>query len=121
VVLQGDPDRLAQLFANLLENSLRYTDAPGVLKIDEHHDAHRLTIRFEDSPPGVPDHALERIFERLYRVDSSRNRHLGGSGLGLAICKQIVEAHGGTIAASRAGLGGLLMHIDLPLDNPDPG
>jgi two-component system sensor histidine kinase BaeS len=57
----------------------------------------------------------------LYRVDSSRNRHLGGSGLGLAICKQIVEAHGGTIAASRAGLGGLLMHIDLPLDNPDPG
>jgi two-component system sensor histidine kinase BaeS len=112
----GDADRLAQLFTNLLENALNYTDAPGSLKIRAAHGAGVLTIWFEDSPPGVPEHALAHLFDRLYRVDTSRNRQRGGSGLGLAICKQIVESHGGKIAAAPAAAGGLQIRVELPLN-----
>jgi two-component system sensor histidine kinase BaeS len=110
----GDADSLSQLFSNLLENALNYTDSPGSLKIYERHGADKLTICFEDSPPGVPEIALERLFDRLYRVDKSRNRELGGSGLGLAICKQIVDSHGGKITAATASAGGLLIQVELP-------
>ena len=115
VTLKGDADRLAQLFTNLLENTLRYTDSPGVLKINALRSDSRLTICFEDTAPGVPPEAIRRLFDRLYRVDTSRSRKLGGSGLGLAICKQIVEAHGGTIQAVNASSGGLQIRIELPL------
>jgi two-component system sensor histidine kinase BaeS len=120
VTLNGDADRLAQLFTNLLENTLRYTDSPGFLKIDAHRTGSRLTIRFEDTAPGVPPDAIGRLFDRLYRVDTSRSRELGGSGLGLAICKQVVEAHGGTIQAANASSGGLLIRIELPLESTGP-
>ncbi|MBI5578373.1 MAG: HAMP domain-containing protein [Deltaproteobacteria bacterium] len=116
VSIIGDADRLAQLFSNILENSLNYTDSPGALKIYENCEANQLTICFEDSAPGVPEKALERLFDRLYRVDRSRNRERGGSGLGLAICKQIVESHGGKITAAPAAIGGLLIRIELPLN-----
>jgi two-component system, OmpR family, sensor histidine kinase BaeS len=116
IFMLGDADRLAQLFSNVLENSLNYTDSPGSLNIYERHDANQLTICFEDSAPGVPEKALERLFDRLYRVDKSRNRELGGSGLGLAICKQIVESHGGKIMAAPASTGGLLIRVELPLN-----
>jgi two-component system sensor histidine kinase BaeS len=119
VSMLGDADRLAQLFSNLLENSLNYTDSPGLLKIYEKHNANRLMICFEDSAPGVPEKALQRLFDRLYRVDTSRNRELGGSGLGLAICKQIVESHRGKITAAPATTGGLLIRIDFPLNDGD--
>jgi two-component system sensor histidine kinase BaeS len=88
-----------------------------VLKIYENCEADQLTISFEDSAPGVPEKALERLFDRLYRVDESRNREIGGSGLGLAICKQIVESHGGKITAAPATIGGLLIRIELPLND----
>lgn len=114
-VIFGDEDRLAQLFSNLLENTLRYTDSPGILKILARHDSYKLAIWFEDSAPGVPNQSLERIFERLYRVETSRNSNLGGSGLGLAICKQIVDSHGGMIRAGMAQAGGLRIQIVLPL------
>jgi two-component system sensor histidine kinase BaeS len=60
------------------------------------------------------------LFDRLYRVDTSRSRELGGSGLGLAICKQIVETHGGMIQAANASSGGLLIRIELPLASSPP-
>jgi len=114
IVIEGDGNRIAQLFTNLLENSLRYTDPPGLLKIRENDNDEWLTIRFENSAPGVTDQELDLIFERLYRVDSSRNRNKGGSGLGLAICKQIIEAHGGTIITEQTAMGGLAIRIKLP-------
>jgi two-component system sensor histidine kinase BaeS len=120
VTLEGDADRLARLFINLLENTLRYTDSPGILKIKALRTDSRLTISFEDTGPGVPPEAIGRLFDRLYRVDTSRSRELGGSGLGLAICKQIVEAHGGTIQAANASSGGLQIRIELPLDSAGP-
>ena len=111
----ADPDRLQQLFVNLLQNTLRYTDGPGQLNIDMETDSGKLQIVFEDSAPGVPEDSLTKLFDRLYRVDESRNRAKGGSGLGLAICKNIVEAHNGKIFASQSSLGGLKMTIHLPL------
>lgn len=111
----GDADRLQQLFSNLLENTLRYVDSPGILQIWQERTENRLIIFFEDSGPGVPGEALGRLFDRLYRVDQSRSRSQGGSGLGLSICKSIVTAFGGEIRAVNSTSGGLRIEIELPL------
>lgn len=111
----GDRERLNQLFANVLENSLRYTDRGGELVIGLTLTEGHVTVEFKDSPPGVPKEELDRLFERLYRVEGSRSRTSGGAGLGLAICKNIVEAHEGTISAHSSPLGGLLIRITFPV------
>jgi two-component system sensor histidine kinase BaeS len=111
----GDADRLQQLFSNLLENTLRYTDSPGTLKIWQERTQERLILFFEDSAPGVPQQSLPHLFDRLYRVDTSRGRSRGGSGLGLSICKSIVSALGGEIRAANSISGGLRIEIELLL------
>lgn len=113
--VRGDAQRLTQLFTNLIENSVRYTDPEGMLQIAVQQDHQSLIITLQDTTPGVPSEALPRLFERFFRVETSRNRQLGGSGLGLAICQRIVEAHNGNIEASQSGLGGLKITITLPL------
>jgi two-component system sensor histidine kinase BaeS len=115
VAIMADADRLKQLFANLMENALRYVQTPGVLKIFSELKDARLFLVFEDSGPGVPEESLERLFDRLYRVDTARSRAQGGSGLGLAICKSIVEYFGGEINASHGPAGGLRITIALPI------
>jgi two-component system, OmpR family, sensor histidine kinase BaeS len=110
----GDGDRLAQAFRNLLENSLRYTDAGGTLRIGVKRDAGRVAVEFEDSAPGVAAQAMPHLFERFFRAEGSRNRAHGGAGLGLAIVRSIVEAHGGEIVARASQLGGLSVLIALP-------
>jgi len=114
VTIIGDADRLRQLFSNLVENTLRYADAPGILKIGQVRTPNRLILFFEDSGPGVPEGELDRLFDRLYRVDRSRSRARGGSGLGLSICKSIVNALGGEIRASNGNSGGLRIEVELP-------
>jgi two-component system, OmpR family, sensor histidine kinase BaeS len=111
VMIRGDEGRLSQVFANLLQNSLRYTDASGVVAVRVEPDARVL---WEDSAPGVPEHDLPRLTERLFRVEGSRNRASGGSGLGLAIARAIVQAHGGTLTASASPLGGLRIEMRFP-------
>ncbi|NNL78800.1 MAG: HAMP domain-containing protein [Desulfobacterales bacterium] len=115
ITILGDADRLRQLFSNLVENVLRYADAPGVLKIGQACTANRLILSFEDSGPGVPEDALAHLFDRLYRVDRSRTRTHGGSGLGLSICKSFVNALGGEIRAANGNLGGLRIEVEFPL------
>ena len=111
-----DPARIGQLLGNLLENSLRYTDAPGRVDITLACAAQRVTLTVDDSAPGVAGADLPRLFEPLYRADAARSRHNGGSGLGLAICEAIAQAHGGRIAARPSKLGGLQVVVDLPAD-----
>ncbi len=113
--VRGDGGRLAQLVNNLLENSLRYTDPGGRVVVSLRKDGNRVVLDIRDSAPGVPEEALPRLFERLFRVESSRNREHGGSGLGLAISRSVVEAHGGAIAARPSNLGGLWIEVWLPL------
>ena len=115
--MRGDAGRLTQVFTNLLENTLRYTDHGGRLRITAQAEAGRLTLQFDDSAPAPPRSALPHLFERFFRAEASRSRSHGGSGLGLAICKALVEAHGGCITAGLSELGGLAIRIELPLEN----
>ena len=111
----ADSARLEQLFSNLIENTIRYTDAPGSLYVTCTVSSETVDIDFADSAPGVPEHAIGRLFDRLFRVDASRSRNSGGSGLGLSICKAIIDAHGGTIQAMGSDAGGVLIRVRLPL------
>ncbi len=114
VILHVDPQRMEQLFGNLLENSWRYTHPGGRIQILVEPEKSEVCIRIDDSEPGVPDWALERLFERLFRIDRSRTRKDGGSGLGLSICQAIVQAHMGSIEVHHSPLGGLRVSIRLP-------
>jgi two-component system sensor histidine kinase BaeS len=113
-VVLADDTRLSQVFTNLLQNSLRYTDAPGKIAVTVERKSERVIVRWEDTAPGVAGEELARLTERLYRVESSRSRAGGGSGLGLAIASAIVEGHGGTLTAHSSALGGLRIEISLP-------
>jgi two-component system, OmpR family, sensor histidine kinase BaeS len=115
----ADPGRLHQLFDNLMDNALKYTDPGGVFSLRLECRGHLASIVLADSAPGVGADDLERIFDRLYRVESSRNRALGGAGLGLAICRNIVEAHEGKISALPSPLGGVQIRIELPVTGSD--
>lgn len=112
-LIMADGARLRQLFSNLLENSLRYA-APGEMKVRYEISEVSICIHLEDSGPGVPEESLNRLFDRLYRVDKARGRSQGGSGLGLAICKGIVERSGGRIEAFNAQPTGLRISIFFP-------
>ena len=111
----ADQDRMGQLYANLLTNSLRYTEENGKLEINVRQKKKSVEIEFNDSMPAVSDEDMTRLFDRLFRVESSRSRVTGGTGLGLAICKNIVEAHQGQISATKSAFGGLQIKIELPL------
>jgi two-component system sensor histidine kinase BaeS len=117
VSIYADPDRLSQLYRNLLTNSANYTDSNGQLAITISRAADKLVLNFSDSEPGVPASELPKLFDRFYRVESSRNRHHGGAGLGLALCSNIVEAHNGTIQAQSSPLKGLAIRIELPISS----
>lgn len=113
IELMGDAHRLRQLVHNLLENSCRYVEAGGRVKLVL-QAGEDVTLSLHDSGPGVSDEQLDRLFERFYRAEGSRARSTGGSGLGLAICRNIVEAHGGSIRAEHSPLGGLAILVELP-------
>jgi len=113
-MVSGDAMRLRQVLSNLLENSLRYTDAGGRLQLEWSVQDNDLLLHFDDTAPAVPPEALPRLFERFYRVDVSRSRASGGSGLGLCLCRSYVEAQGGTITVRASPLGGLGATIRLP-------
>lgn len=111
---RADSQRLDQLFVNLLENSLAYTDSPGKIEIYLLTSKEGLVVNIQDSTPGVNADECEKLFEPLYRHENSRSRRTAGAGLGLAICRNIVDAHHGSIVASPSELGGLCVRILLP-------
>jgi PAS domain S-box-containing protein len=101
-----DAQKLYQVFLNLLDNSIKYSEAGARVDITIEEDASSLTVEVRDTGVGIPEEELSQLFERFYRVDKDRSRTTGGSGLGLAISKQIVEMHGGDISVeSEVGVG----------------
>lgn len=112
-----DKNKIKQVLNNLVNNSIAYTDTPGKIELSARVKGDKLEIRVMDSSPSVSKSDMSKIFERLYRVESSRSRATGGSGLGLSICKSIVETHNGTIRSSTSHLGGVSITIKLPLVN----
>ncbi len=115
VSIYADATRFAQLFENLAHNSVKYAQVGDQVRLTATLEHQRLSLVLEDNGVGVDNQHLPHLFEHLYRVEDSRNRQLGGSGLGLSICTHIVKAHQGEISAERSKLGGLAIHISLPL------
>ena len=103
----GDVNRLDQVLANLVDNAIKYGRAEGSVRVGgKKLDDGRLEIFVQDDGPGIPPEAIDRVFERFYRVEKARSRDQGGTGLGLAIVKHIVHAHGGEVwAKSEIGRG----------------
>lgn len=95
----GDRDRLARLFANLLDNALKHTPPGESLNIQAHANPDSVEILFIDRGPGLPEGSFDRVFERFYQTDQSRSGARRGVGLGLSIAREIVLAHGGAISA----------------------
>lgn len=104
--IDGDPDRLAQVVVNLVDNAMRHTPSGGTVTVAVRATEGAAMLVVRDTGIGIPYNDLPHIFERFYVVNRSRAREYAGTGLGLSIVKQIVEAHGGTVTAdSEFGLG----------------
>lgn len=115
-----DSNQIKQVFTNLLANAARFSpeDKPVSVSIGETEGG--LMIRVIDRGEGIPEQFREKVFDRFYRVDNSRNKETGGSGLGLAIVKSIVEAHNGTIEIRDTDGGGATFEIFLPITQEKP-
>ena len=115
--IEVDPGRMTQVLTNILDNALRHTPEGGRIALSARDTENWMELAIQDSGPGLKAEDLDRIFDRFYRTDSSRQRDgdvPGGSGLGLAIAKSIVHAHGGQLSAeSEAGMG-LKVIVRLP-------
>lgn len=118
LVAECDAMRVSQLIDNILTNSMRYTEAPGIIKLSIAKDGDHAVIRVDDSNSPPPPEAMDKLFDRFYRADQSRTRignKVGGSGLGLSICELIAKAHHGDIKVELSSLGGMAMVFRLPL------
>ncbi|MBU2610539.1 MAG: ATP-binding protein [Chloroflexi bacterium] len=111
--LYADPDRLAQVFGNLISNSLRHTPQGGEIVLFARGEEKNIVLGVQDSGSGIAPELLPYIFERFRRGDPSRQD--GGSGLGLAIAKAIVELHGWSISAESEIGKGATVKIRFPL------
>jgi len=113
-VADGDPARVHQVVANLLDNAVRYSPPGGTVELSARRGKGTVTIEVRDHGPGISDEDSTRVFERFYRADASRSSSHGGAGLGLAIARWIVDLHGGEIRAERAHPTGCRMVVVLP-------
>ena len=118
--IEGDEDRLRQIFMNLLSNAISYSLEGGKVDVSasiigEGEDEEKVRFRISDTGIGIPKKDLPRIFERFYRVDKARSRSSGGTGLGLSIVKHLVELHRGTIRVESKVGEGTTFTLELPL------
>ncbi|MCS7067980.1 MAG: ATP-binding protein [Meiothermus sp.] len=116
IPVKGDPDRLAQVIGNLLNNALAHTPAQGKIVLEAGRSASLAYLKVQDTGPGIPEEALPKVFDRFYRAEASRSRATGGSGLGLSIVKTLVELHAGRVTAQNGPEGGALFELQLPLN-----
>jgi two-component system phosphate regulon sensor histidine kinase PhoR len=112
---RADPDRLEQVFVNLVENAIKYGRAKGRVTVKGRTVNGHVELCVADDGPGIPPEARERVFERFYRVDKARSREGGGTGLGLAIVKHIVQSHGGKVWVESEPGHGAQFYFTLPV------
>lgn len=112
---RGDPERIHQVIANLLENAARYSPPGAPVEVSGRRDRQRIVIEVADHGPGIPAEEANRVFERFYRVDQARAHDRGGAGLGLAIVRWIVDLHDGDIRAEQNLPTGCRMVVELPV------
>lgn len=111
----GDRVRLQQVIVNLIDNSIKYTPAGGMIEIRVGGEGNCAVLQVSDNGLGIPAHALPHVFERFYRADKARSRASGGAGLGLSIVKAICAAHNGEIKVSSQEGRGSSFRVELPL------
>jgi signal transduction histidine kinase len=114
LLLVADPIRLRQIIGNLVANAVRHTPPDGRITVSARCDGQDVFIEVADSGVGIPPEELPHVFDRFWRADKSRSRRTGGSGLGLAIVRQLVEAHGGTVAAASTPGEGTTVTLRFP-------
>lgn len=114
LMADGDPERVHQVVANLLENAVRFTPRGGTVEVCARRDDHGVTIEVIDEGPGIPEEQRARVFERFQRLDAARSSSDGGAGLGLAIARWIVDLHGGDIHPEHHDPHGTRMVVTLP-------
>lgn len=112
---RADPDRLEQVFVNLLDNAIKYGRANGRVVVRGRTVNGQVELCVADDGPGIPLEARERVFERFYRVDRARSRESGGTGLGLAIVKHIIQSHGGKVWLESESGRGAQFYFTLPV------
>jgi signal transduction histidine kinase len=112
--MNGDRDKLTQVIANLLSNAVKYSPSGGEIVVSTRAEGGAAHVVVRDHGMGIPQAALETIFERYGRVESPATRHIQGTGLGLPIVRQIVQLHGGTVWAESSVGEGSVFHITLP-------
>lgn len=115
LTLEGDWHRLDQVVGNLVSNALRYTPEEGEIILGADKDDTGVKITIQDSGAGIPEEDLPYVFDRFWKGDKTRSRTSGGSGLGLAIARQLVSAHGGTIAVESEEGEGTKFTVEFPL------
>lgn len=115
LVLQGDESRLRQLFNNLIENAVKYTPENGQINVAARRSWDWIEVDVSNSGSPIPPEHLPHIFERFYRIESSRTRTAGGSGLGLAISREIARQHRGEISAQSNSESGTVFSVHLPV------
>lgn len=114
IYVEADEDRLGQIVLNLVANAVNYTSDNGDIYIDAEERSSKVVLTVRDTGMGIPEEALDRLFERFYRVDKARSRHSGGTGLGLAIVKHLVESHEGKIYVKSVEGVGSTFTVELP-------
>jgi PAS domain S-box-containing protein len=105
IVVEADVTRLAQAFANLLNNAAKYTESGGHIALTVEREQEQAVVRVKDDGIGIPSHMLGRIFEMFIQVDRTLERTQGGLGIGLSLVKGVVEMHGGSVEAHSEGQG----------------
>jgi PAS domain S-box-containing protein len=116
VLVDGDPDRLAQVFSNLLLNSAKYTDRGGLITLALGCENGEAVVAVQDNGIGIPPAALERVFEMFFQVRTQQGRTMEGLGIGLSLVRTLVQMHGGSVQASSAGPGkGSRFTVRLPI------
>jgi PAS domain S-box-containing protein len=121
IVLFGDPVRLAQIFANLLNNAAKYTNEGGQIWFTARKEAGNVVVSIRDTGIGIPNDVLPKIFDMFMQVDRATNRSQGGLGIGLTLVRSLVELHEGTITVHSEGPGkGSEFIVRLPLAKADP-
>lgn len=115
VLVSADSDSLKQVIVNLLDNAIKFNHERGSVTFDGEVMGNFVKVSVSDTGPGIPPHAISRVFERFYRVDKSRSREEGGTGLGLSIVKHLVEAHGGEVSCESTLGEGSRFSFTLPL------
>jgi PAS domain S-box-containing protein len=117
--VDADPDRLTQVFANLLSNALKYSPAGSGIRVTSKGIDGGVRVAVRDHGPGVPADALELIFDRYMRLERETLSSVVGTGLGLPIVREIVRVHGGRVWAQNAATGGAVFTVELPLAAPE--